>query len=150
MKKIGDYTARGQFTSLDTAGHKITLFDGSFSTAYRVTKFFVSAQDPTDNVNDCVASLVTEPDLSKGGIWDWSDNREIAWASSNGSTGTAATPDGGLIDPDNLVVEDLYVYGRYDASGETDPINYMIVMEKYDITEARGALALVRNNAQKV
>ena len=150
MKKIGEFTARGQFTSLDNAGHKIHLFDGSFSTAYRVTKFFVSAQDPTDNINDCVASLCTEPNLSKGGIWNWADSREIAWASSNSSTGSAATPEGAMIDPDNLVVEDLYVYGRYDAAGEADPINYLIVMEKYDITEARGALALVRNNAQNV
>ena len=150
MKKIGEYTVRGQFTSLDGAGRKIQLFDGRFDTAYKVVKFWVSAQDPTDNLNDCVGSLATEPNMSIAGAWDWSDNREIAWASSNGSTGTMATPEGGLIDPDNLIVEDLYVYGRYDNSGETDPINYMVVMEKYDISSARGALAMVRNNAQNV
>lgn len=150
MKKIGTYTVRGQFDSLDAAGHKIILFDGRFDTAYRVVKFWVMPQDPTDNLNDCVGVLGTESDMSIATTWNWDDNREIAWASSNGSAGAAATPDGGLVDPDNLIVEDLYIYGRYDNSGETDPINYMVIMEKYDINDYQGALAMVRNNSQNV
>jgi hypothetical protein len=149
MKKVGEYTAKGQFTSLDNTGKKIHLFDGSFKSGYRVTKFFVATTAPTDANEDCVAVLATEPNLSISNAWDWSDNRQIAWASNNSSTGTAATPDGAMIDPDNLIVEDLYVYGRYDDGG-TGKINYMIHLEKYDISEGLGALALVRNNSQNV
>lgn len=149
MKKIGEYTVRGQLSSLNTEGERIQLFDGRFDTAYKVVKFWVSAQDPTDNNNDCVGTLGTEPHLPHGStLWNWSDNRQIAWASSNSSTGTMETPNGGLVDPDNLIVEDLYVYGRYDNSGETDPMNYMIIMEKYDITDSLGVLTMIRNRSQ--
>lgn len=149
MKLVGHYTVRGQFTSLDNTGNMIHLFDGRFDSAYRVTKFFVASTSPTDANEDCVGVLATEANLPISNAWDWSDNRQIAWASNNASTGTAPTPDGAMIDPDNLIVEDLYVYGRYDDGG-TGKVNYMIHLEKYDITEGRGALALVRNNSQNV
>ena len=64
-----------------------------------------------------------------------------------GSTDSADAAGVSIIDPDNFVVEDLWVYVR--ASGN-QPINYLITMEKYDTTDARGALAMVRNNAQNV
>ena len=43
-----------------------------------------------------------------------------------------------LIDPNNLIIEDLYVYARGNDVG----INYMITMEKYHFSEWRGALAM--------
>ena len=44
MKKIGEYTARGIVLETETeAGEpqKISLFDGKFTTGYRVTRFQV-------------------------------------------------------------------------------------------------------------
>ena len=148
MKKIGDYTIRGKIPPLNAAGNRVILFDGKFTTGYRVLQVFCSAQDPTDVNDDCVIAVGTEPDMAATGAWDWSDNREIGWASSNSSNGAAATPDGGMVDPDNLVVEDLYIYGRNDDAGNTADINYMVVMEKYEFSDSRGALAMVRNRSQ--
>ena len=44
MKKIGMYTARGTISETDTlAGNpqRITLFDGKFTTAYRIVKLHI-------------------------------------------------------------------------------------------------------------
>ena len=44
MKKIGEYTVRGQIS--DGIVEKIILFDGRFDTGYRVTSFVVFGTDP--------------------------------------------------------------------------------------------------------
>ena len=52
-----------------------------------------------------------------------------------------------IVDPDNLVVEDLYVYGHTTGT-QADAINYLVRMEKYEITDWQGALAMARDRAQ--
>ena len=44
-----------------------------------------------------------------------------------------------------MVIEDLYIWANNAAN---DPINYLIKMEKYDITDWQGALTMVRNRSQ--
>ena len=140
MKKIGDYTCRGQVVSQGYA--RITLFDGAFDTAYRVVAFHVSPRG-INQTDDCYGTLYTD-DSNIGADWNWQRQDQIAWAGLN--TGTTYAEAGySVIDPDNLVVEDLFVYGR-EAGG--DPINYMVVLEKYDVGDWRGALAMVRNRSQ--
>ena len=51
------------------------------------------------------------------------------------------------VDPDNLVVQDLFVIAD-EGVGSDVKVNYMIKMEKYDITDSQGALAMVRNRSQ--
>lgn len=152
MKSIGTYTVRGSIgdgvTNLvDGVEEKIRLFDGRFDTAYKVTKFIVAAGDAEDP--DCSARLTTEPNLPATitSFFNWGDNRQIAWATNNGSTDTFLVDNVGIVDPDNLVVEDLYVSFRFNQS-DTKRANYMIIMEKFDISDARGALAMVRNKSQ--
>ena len=53
-----------------------------------------------------------------------------------------------LVDRDNFIVEDLYVYVRSGTSAAA--VNYYIELDKYDTTDARGALAMVRNSSQSV
>ena len=48
-----------------------------------------------------------------------------------------------IIDPDNLVIQDLFLYP--DANNNT---NYLIKLEKYQFTDSLGALAMVRNRSQ--
>ena len=75
------------------------------------------------------------------------DDNQIAWAFFGATTDSAS---GGIpptiIDPDNMVVEDLYVYARSNT-GATANVNYMVVMEKYQITESEGALLMARDRA---
>jgi hypothetical protein len=153
MKKIGEYTVRGQSSETESESgspKKIELFDGTFTTAYRVIRFdiwgatFASSTHP-----DVIGKLGTTGDLEEQSVnfMNAGEQREIAWAGSAGGSDTINNFDT-IIDPDNLIVEDLFVYVRNVSDAE--PINYLITMEKYEITDWQGALAMVRNNAQNV
>ena len=50
-----------------------------------------------------------------------------------------------IVDPENLVVEDLWVYVR--GSQDAANISYMIVLDKYDITDAMGAVTMAKDRA---
>ena len=152
MKKIGEYTARGVVYEADTvAGNpqKIPLFDGSFDTAYKVVDFRVWGASVTGSGGYVVGKLATNDTggTDSATFFNADDNNQIAWSQS------AAATDGGLhsmgdrvIDPDNLIVEDLYVYGRANVAGSG--INYIVTLEKYKISEWRGALAMAKDKQQ--
>ena len=75
------------------------------------------------------------------------DDNQIAWAASAGATDAGlGFGEGPILDPDNLIVEDLYVYGR--TSNSDALVNYLVVMEKYEISEWKGALPLAVDRAQ--
>ena len=148
MKRLGTYTARGQV--LEGQEQKVILFDGRFDTGYRVTGFLIWGGDISSSSNDCAARLATErignmP--SSGDMMDARDSRQIAWAGIQAGTAGFNNP-AGIVDFDNLVIEDLYISGQ--SGGSSIPINYLITMEKYEISEWRGALGMVRNSAQDV
>lgn len=146
MKKIGEYTTRGQF--LEGTEERITLFDGRFDTGYVITDFVIWAADVSSSSNDCVARLSTialGAMSSSGDMMNAADNAQIAWAGIQAGTGGFNNP-GKIIDPDNLVVEDMFITGQSGGSSVT--INYLITMEKYEFNEWKGALAMVRNRSQ--
>jgi hypothetical protein len=150
MKKIGSYTLRGKIVAQDVSGSPelIRLFDGRFDTAYVITKFVVAPNDMATTAVDVMRGKLMTVDTGNAKFWNWSDNEEIAWATITYDGNGSATPsEFNQIDPDNLVVEDLFVY--FDSNSDLTG-NYLIEMDKYDITSARGALALVRNNSQSV
>ena len=156
MKKIGLYTVRGQISEAETeAGNpqRIRLFDGRFDSGYHVKEFYIwGATINSSTTSDVSGKLATTDNLPSGAsnFMNASDVREIAWAGTTGATDVVFNNNpGSIIDPDNFIVEDLFVYAR-TAGTDSVPINYMIVLEKYDTTTSRGALAMVRNNAQNV
>tara|TARA_Y100000004_G_scaffold189297_1_gene244672 strand:+ start:1486 stop:1917 length:432 start_codon:yes stop_codon:yes gene_type:complete len=142
MKKIGEFTVRGNMGTSTTAiggdRAKIQLFDGRFDTAYKVKEFFVWALD-----TECHATLLTDENYNSP-MMDASKNEQIAWATGT-TSGNGPLPNG-IVDPDNLIVEDLYIMGY--ATTQSQPWNYMIRLEKYDISEWQGALAVVKNASQ--
>ncbi len=149
MKKIGEYTTRGIITSSDTETHRIQLFDGRFDTGYRVKSFDVAMSD-RDNGNQFIASvkLMTEPD-DNNRYWNFGKNTQIAWAGCGWDADTYYNnyEFRTMIDPDNMIVEDLYI-GALVYNDQAVEVNYMITLEKYDITDWQGALAMVRNRSQ--
>jgi hypothetical protein len=152
VKKIGEYTARGTISGESTTPiwDKLQLFDGKFNTGYRVVEFVVSSVS-SSSAQDVTGKIATEPTavttIGLGNYWNWADNREIAWASTNNVTSSIREGSFSLCDPDNLVVEDLYVSVQNNA-GSTEDVNYFIRLEKYEFPEATGALAMVRNKSQ--
>jgi hypothetical protein len=145
MKKIGDHTVRG--SGLDDAVTRIKLFDGRFDTAYRVTKFVVAGVNTLSSVSTDVSGCVGTTEDSVSANWNFGDNRQIGWASLRGIEAASVGDDFSLIDRDNLIVEDLFVFVNGNSSTH---VNYYIELEKYDISDWQGALAMVRNNAQNV
>jgi len=143
MKKVGEYTVRGRLAAQETA--KIQLFDGRFDTAFKVVDFKVAPASMTSG-EDAFMYIATKEGIGSvnGQTWDWSNNVEIAWA-LQGSNSSNTFDQVQVIDPDNLIVEDLFI-----TNSNVGIANYIITMEKYDITSARGALAMVRNNSQNV
>ena len=143
MKKVGElYTARGQ-VPVNTVNHRIQLFDGRFDTAYRIVGFTIVDGAPLENHE--FQGVLATAEMTVATSFDFSDNIEIGWALWNGPN-VYSGPLETWIDPDNMVIEDLYFTNR----GGTDAtfLNYMITMQKYDIDEWQGALSMVRNRSQ--
>ena len=145
MKKIGQYTVRGQ--SISNTTRRIILFDGRFDTGYVVKKIYLYPNSGIGAGNDCHGVLYTESGAVSSGLdWDFGENEQIGWAAGIFSGASAFGSDGnGLVDPDNLVIEDLFLKANHSGSGTS---GYLIVMEKYEFTDWKGALAMVRNRSQ--
>jgi hypothetical protein len=150
MKKIGKYTTRGILPTSDLTAHRIQLFDGRYDTGYRITRFDISVSN-RDNSGTVIASgkLMTEA-ATNNRTWNWGLNTEVAWASASwdGNDRYAVIKEN-YIDPDNMIIEDLFI-GMHAYGDEGQEINYIIEMDKYDVTEWQGALSMVRNSAQNV
>ncbi len=145
MKKIGEYTTRGKLTGDgDPIFHRIQLFDGRFDTGYRVTRFVIwPAQWATDSA-DAFAILFTEDAVSANAFnGDAGDNTQIAWAAQATQVSEEPMANFSVIDRDNMVIEDLFITVRGDVG-----VNYLIELEKYDISDWQGALTMVRNKSQ--
>jgi len=144
------YVVKGQIPA-DYSQHRIILFDGKFDTAFRVVQFIVAPAEPTGtSTQDFVAKLSTDYlDYSQpAGTWDWTDTKEIGWSNVR-SVGTREIfPQYALVDPENLVIEDLWITAT--SNSDDNIMNYMIVMEKYKITQAEGTLTYIRNRGQDV
>jgi hypothetical protein len=147
MKKIGEYTTRGSIPADDSL-HRIILDDGSFKTGYRVVEFIIGPNDMDQTgVRVYSAKLMTDDDTTTGLNWNWDNNEEIAWASFALDANSSNAPNVfSLVDPDNLVIQDLFVMGS-EYAGDA-PINYFIRLHKYEITDWQGALGMVRNRSQ--
>ena len=146
MKKIGEYTARGVVD--DRTQTMIPLFDGSFKTAYRVIEFQILSTIPS-GASDAVGVLQT--DGTDGAsmttpFWDLSENTQIGWAGNGFHAAADPRTFTSLVDPDNLIVENLFITAFCTNDGQQT--NYFIRMEKYEISEWKGALAMVRERSQ--
>lgn len=146
MKKIGEYTVRGVMDESTVV--RLQLFDGKFTTGYRVTDFKVVSSSVASSSYNTAAKLSTEDVGSmptSGTMINMEDSREIAWAFSNGATNGSSYIES-IVDPDNMVIEDLYISGQ--NGGSSVSICYIVTMEKYSFSEWMGALSMVQNRSQ--
>lgn len=151
MKLLGTYTARGVVSEDETtAGNpqRIFLHDGSNETAYRVVQFYIWPSDigSVDNFECC--GKLSKNDIGVTADSDFfraDDDNQIAWAGNDGAGGGKWSNNTSIVDPENLVVDDLFVYARTLSSATSDPINYLVIMEKYEIDGWRGTLEMARD-----
>lgn len=152
-KYLGTFTSRGKLSENDSeqgAQARIRLFDGVFDTGFVIREFYIWGTNWAGSSGpDGIGKLSTSPNVSlvAADFFDAGDAREIAWAVTAGSldSGASGPFNPSVIDPENLIVEDLWVTIR--GLTDTADFNYLIVMDKYDITETLGAVSMARDRA---
>lgn len=144
MKRVkgGIKVIRG-IIATGTYNNKIQLFDGKFTTGYRITSFEFMPSDP-QATGEYLIKVSTQP-KSNLAAFDWGDVEEIAWGAYNtpiaSRFGTDVT-----IDPENMNVRDLYISAY--TTGEAGSMNYMLVLEKYEFAAWDGAATMIKNESQ--
>lgn len=126
-----------------TYDNRIQLFDGKFTTGYRIVDFKIASQYPL-NAGEWISTLSTEP-KSTLATWNWGDVQELAWAKYDQAvlfTGTQMS----VIRPDNMVIEDIWI--KAYSTSESNLLNYEITLEKYEFAAWDGAGILVENLSQ--
>ena len=133
-------TLRGYLT--DTDVHRIVVDDGRPNHGYKVLDFRVWVEGTgADGVS---AVLGTQYDMLPGMRAD--DNRQIAWAGNTwSSTGTPTTGSFSVIDPDHVIITDLYIQG---LNANIDPCNYLIIVQPITMTDDEAILRLIKERSQ--
>ena len=147
MKRIkgGRKIIRGQIDTGTYNGNenKIQLFDGKFTTGYKIVEFVIISDGPAGS-SEQIGKLRTTP-KSNISVFDFSDVEEVAWSAWGVPTNTRFG-EFSLVAEDNLIIEDLYLSAY--TTGEADKMNYYIVLDKYEFTAWDGAATMVRNQSQ--
>lgn len=122
--------------------NKISLFDGSFNTAYKLISFKIAPVSPTLS-QEIIGKLTTQP-KSTVALWKWEDVEEVAWAHWGSDK---YQDDYENVREETMIVEDLYV-STYNETIDQTSVNYEIVLEKMKIEAWDAASIMVRNNSQ--
>ncbi len=146
MKRVKDgrRIIRGQIQT-GTYQNRVQLFDGLFTSGYKITEFVI-IPELAYSLYEATAILSTEPKSSLGQI-NMQDVQELAWAGWNLPSQTSGISFS-LISEDNMAIEDLWLSGHGGNTGENFPLNYYIVLEKYEFPAWDGAAILVENLSQ--
>lgn len=138
-------TASGNYEA-----HRISLDDGDNTTAYKIHEFYAWTADTVASADGCAILSTTEEGVTDYAVavQDAGDNRQIGWAAwINSSSSGDRDITQALLDPDNVVNEDLYI-GAYTSSSTTDEVNYLIIAEKIKINLTENLYTTVRNYSQ--
>lgn len=125
---------------------RLVLDDGNFTRAHRVIAVHTWPSSITSGVSE-EADVTLALDYDPSPNWDASDNRQIGWAGfRNGATASTETLNAwSLLDPDHIVVRDLYIINNNSLSSAT---NYMVILEEVAINENEAVLALIKERSQ--
>jgi hypothetical protein len=136
-------TLRGQV--VEGQVKRLVVDDGRLNHGYKVVRFIVSSH-PDSSASDTYATLSLDYDAPF--TWDWGDNRQIAWASSGVSAAGDVRGPWTLVDPDHIVIMDLYIQGRVSGSGGGSIVNYFVELEPVELTNDQAILTLIKERSQ--
>jgi len=80
--------------------------------------------------------------------WNWGDNRQIAWASTNIDSLAGLNAPFSVVDPDHIVIMDLYIQGQTGSAGGTGVINYLVELEPVELSNDQAILTLIKERSQ--
>jgi hypothetical protein len=130
-------TLRGRVAAGETK--RLIVDDGRLNHGMKVKEFHVWAISKASS-DDPECSLGLDYDMSPN--WDASDNRQIAWAGMT-TTVTTRLMDFSLIDPDHIVIQDLWI-----QNFGSDPANYLVLLEPVELTDDQAILSLIKERSQ--
>lgn len=132
-------TLRGTFVPGQVK--RLIVDDGRLNHGFKVVRFIVVG-DPRDAVDDSFATLGFDYDVPL--VWNWGDNRQIAWASTHQRANNSVDSPFELVDKDATVIMDLYITG----DSNSPYINYYIELEPVTLTDDESILALIKERSQ--
>jgi len=136
------YILRGQLPEF-TETQILQIDPARTGLAFRIVEFYVAGQ-MNDSNDDVYAKLSTRETGTAN--WNWNDNREVAWASTNVNSAAGASAPYQVIDP-QLVISSLFINGNTNGASGT-VYNYYIHLERVSVTEDMTVLGLIKERAQ--
>jgi len=122
---------------------ELVVDDGNLNHGYRVLEFHVWSTSLTGS-RDVQAVLGLDADVDQ--YFNAADNRQIAWASQQNNIGSQeGIGNFSLIDPDHIVLRDLYIVNFGPAGNDA---NYLIVLEPRGLTDDEAVLQLIKERSQ--
>ena len=143
-------TIRGQ---IESATYTIIQLDRMDPTiCWKVKEFKVTNGGTASAHSDFSTGILTteEPGLTTWalpGTFDWSENRQIAWARDCELSGAVTSGNWSLVDADNLISEDLFVV-VWNRTNDPGYINYYIRLAEVKVNLNENLFATVRNKSQ--
>jgi hypothetical protein len=116
--------------------------DGRLNIGYKVVSFVVFPYAPAGATQQTPVTLGLDYDM--GPNMDASDNRQIGWAVTVYGTGSLEGGQISVIDPDHIVVRDLYIRNE----NSNDEVNYLIELEAVELSDDQAVLALIKERSQ--
>ena len=136
-------TLRGQF--VEGAVKRLVVDDGRLNYGYKVVNFVISAGVGGSSLD---SQAVLSLDYDSPASWNWGDNRQIGWASQRVADVSGGQPIFAVLDPDHVVIMDLYIQGIVGGGGGSDVINYLIELEQMELSTDQAILALIKERSQ--
>jgi len=136
-------TLRGQV--VEGTNKRLVVDDGRLTHGYKVVRFVIAC-DPGSSAFDAYGTLSLDYDSSK--TWNWGDNRQIGWASTNIVSTAGANAPFSVIDPDHVVIQDLWIQGQVSTGTGTDVLNYLIELEPVTLTNDQSIITLIKERSQ--
>lgn len=136
-------TLRGQVQ--EGVVKRLILDDGRLNHGFKVIRFVISGL-PSGSAQDAFATLSLDYDAPLD--WNWGDNRQIGWSSTNITSTSGADAPFSLIDPDHIVIMDLWIQGQVSGGGGTDVINYLVELEPVELSNDEAIITLIKERSQ--
>jgi len=140
--KEGRKVLRG-IVGVNTYDTRLHLFDGRFTTGYRVVEFRIIPTEP-QGTSEIQAVLTTKERGSVPSAWNLSFKSHVAFAGWGFPIGSRYSETELIVDG-NMAIEDLWL-SCYQATGDDTEMNYYIVLEKYTFPAWDGTGVMAENN----
>lgn len=116
--------------------------DGNLNIGFKVIKFYVWPQT-SQNASQWHCVLGLDGDVPP--TMDAGDNRQIGWIGEG--TQLYMFEGNGILDPNHLVMEDLYLS---NTSAPTITLNYLVFIQPMKVSDDEAVMSLIKSRSQDV